>query len=484
LTHGHEDHIGGLPYLLSEVRAPVWGPPHALALVQRRLSEHGFRADEYELRPAAAGQGYQIGPFAVEPVRVSHSIVEASALCLRTRAGTVVHTGDFNFDPEPPDGEPTDEQRLRAIGGEGVALVLSDSTNIDTPNPCGSEREVGATLDRLIEAAPARVIVAMFASNVQRLTMLGETAQRTGRRLCLLGRSLNTQVEVALGVGRLRWPSDLLVAPEQARGWPRQQLLVLAGGSQAERNSAMVRLAGSSHNQLELEQGDTVIMSSRIIPGNERIVFNLMSALLRKGVLLHTRVTEPGVHTSGHAVRVEQERMLDLLRPQAFLPTHGTLHHLLRHAELARVHGIPNVLVVENGTPVLLNGDGLSREQPVAHGKVCIGYGGEHLDGNTLLHRSELGRCGIVTIALALDAGGRLLGLPSVSAYGVPAVEHSEAALAPVTHDVARACQRLHQTPRDPVAVEKLRRVARRRLFDLCGCRPVVRVHIVETTLR
>src|SRR3954463_3316797 len=237
LTHGHEDHVGALPYLLSELDLPVWGPPHALEIAKRRLAEHQFSSAELDLREARAGQEYQVGPFAIEPVRVAHSIVEASALHFRTAAGNVLHTGDFNFDPDPPDGEPTNEARLTELGDQGISLLLSDSTNIDVPVRSGSERGVGHALEELVQAAPARVVIAMFASNIQRLILLGEIAQRSGRKLCLLGRSLETQAAIARQIGRLSWPSDLVVASDQASSVPRERLLVLAGGTQAERNS-------------------------------------------------------------------------------------------------------------------------------------------------------------------------------------------------------------------------------------------------------
>jgi ribonuclease J len=478
VTHGHEDHIGALPYLLSELSVPVWGPPHALALVRRRLAENGLVPDQVRLRPAALGQPHQVGPFTVQPVRVAHSLVDATALRIETRAGQLLHTGDFNFDPDPPDGEGTDEAQLRAIGDAGVALMLSDSTNIDVPAREGTERSVGATLDRLIAQSPRRVFVAMFASNVHRLHMLGDIAQRRGRKVCLLGRSMNTQVEVARELGRLSWPSELLVTPEQARSLSRERLLVLAGGSQAERNSALVRLAADSHNQLVIKEGDTVIFSSRIIPGNERLVLALVGALLRKGVRLHTRVTDPQVHASGHASWQEQRHMLELVRPRAFMPIHGTLHHLLRHAELAREWGVRDVVVVENGTTALLDGQGLKRDSCVRHGRVAIASGGELLDREVLLRRAELGRSGVVAVALAVDRSGRILAEPQIAAYGVPSVDGDGAALRTVTRDVMRALARTRR-PGGPCAVsDEIRRAVRRRLYDLCGCRPVVQVQL------
>src|SRR5688572_29441481 len=253
LTHGHEDHIGALPYLLNELDVPVWGPPHALGLVRRRLDEHDFAPGDVDLREAVAGTTYEVGPFAIEPVRVAHSIVEASALRLQTSAGIVVHTGDFNLDSDPPDGEPTDEARLRAIGDEGVALLLSDSTNVDIAERPGSERGVAEAVERIVERASGRVVIALFASNVQRLITFGEMAERLGRKLCLLGRSLEAHAGVARDIRRVSWRSDLVVSPEQTAKMPRERVLVLAGGTQAEHGSAMRRLSQGVHPALKLE---------------------------------------------------------------------------------------------------------------------------------------------------------------------------------------------------------------------------------------
>jgi ribonuclease J len=320
LTHGHEDHVGGLPYLLDQLDVPVWGPPHALAMARRRLLEHEFSPGELDLRPVRAGEVVGVGSFEIEPVRVTHSIVEASALRIATAGGTLLHTGDFNLDDDPPDGEPTDEARLARIGDEGVALMLSDSTNSDVPERIGSERSVANAVETLVAAAPSLVVIAMFASNVQRLITFGDMAERLGRKVLVLGRSLESQVSIASELRRLAWPSDLMVSADAAKSLPRERLLVLAGGTQAEPGSALRRLSLGQHPALRLEAGDSVLLSSRVIPGNERGVFEMQNDLLRLGVTLHTRVTAPGIHTSGHAARKEQRRMLELVRPRCFLP--------------------------------------------------------------------------------------------------------------------------------------------------------------------
>ena len=293
LTHGHDDHIGALPFLLRQMRVPVWGPPHALALVKRRMEDHGMKPNGFDLRPTTPRSSYVVGSFVVEPVRVSHSIIEATALKVETAAGTVVHSGDFKFDAEPPDGEPTDEARLDEIGRAGVGLLLSDSTNVDSAEPTSSEQVVGVSLERLIQNASGRVFVVLFASNVQRLILIGAIARATRRKVCLLGRSLVNHVEVALEIGRLDWPSDLRVSPEEARTMRPGEVLVLAGGSQGERQSAMARLAAGMHQELSLEPGDTVIFSSRVIPGNDRAVLRVMNDVIRRGAQLHTYRTDP-----------------------------------------------------------------------------------------------------------------------------------------------------------------------------------------------
>lgn len=478
LTHGHEDHIGALPYLLAELELPVWGPPHALGMARKRLNEHGFGPNEIDFRVATPGQSYSVGPFEVEPVRVAHSIVEASALAIRTSAGVIFHSGDFNFDPDPPDGEPTDEARIRELGDAGIGLLLSDSTNIDVPERAGSERSVGAALERLIEGAPARVVVALFASNIQRLMLLGEIARRTGRKLCLLGRSLEAQVACSKDIGRLNWLSDLLVSADEVREMKRERVLILAGGTQAERLSAMRRLADGVHPLLTLDPGDTVILSSRVIPGNDRPVIAMVNSLLRRGLTVHTRITEPGVHTSGHAGRSEQRRMLELTRPRCFMPVHGTLHHLRRHAELGQSLGVASTIVVENGSVVGFDGEHVSKVDSVPSGRIPIALGGEPLTSENLHRRQELARGGIAHVALALD-GRKLLGPPVVATRGIPAVDGDDHSLRSIALEAARAVEQFREG-RGIDLQEHVRRTVRRKLEDLSGTRPVVEVSIVH----
>jgi ribonuclease J len=477
LTHGHEDHIGGLPYLLRVLRVPVWGPPYALGLVRRRLREHRFDLDEVDLSPVSAGFEHRVGSFSVTPLHVSHSMVEATALCLETRVGTVLHTGDFNLEEDPPDGEPTDLATLGALGDRGVSLLMSDSTNVDLAERPGSERQVAARLRELVLMASGRVFVSMFASNLHRLAALGQIAREAERQICLLGRSMNAQVEVATEQGWRDWPTNLLVAPDQARELERDRLLVLAGGSQAEPDSALWRLAKGTHHHLWVDERDTVILSSRIIPGNERAVTDMICALMRRGASVHSVLTDPRVHTSGHAGRTELVRMLELVRPRSFVPVHGTLHHLARHADLGRAAGVGDVMVVENGTSLLLDEQGLHLGGRVPHGRVAIDDGGVPLEPETLHQRGELGRSGIVTVSLVIDRALRPLAEPRVTALGVPVMDGHQEALA---HDVQRALRRLRRAdPSSAAFTDQLRRTVRRRILDLSGARPTIEIHLL-----
>lgn len=481
LTHGHEDHIGGVPFLLRHLDVPVWGPPHALELVRYRLAEHELNGDRVRLVPTQVGREIQIGGFTVEPLRVTHSIVDATALAIHTAAGLVVHTGDFKLDPAPLDGETTDEARFRALGKDGVRLLLSDSTNVDSPGEAGSERDVGRALVELVETAKARVVVGVFASNVQRLLALGEAAVRARRKICLLGRSVQMHARAAQTVGRLPWPSDLLVPAEVAASMPRERLLVVASGTQAERTSTLSRLAAGTHPLLRLDEGDRVVLSSRVIPGNDRPVIDMMAGLLRLGVDLITWSTDRRVHASGHAHRAEQARMIDLTRPQSFLPVHGALHHLTRHAALARELGVADVLVAENGHVVEIGATSpIARAGRVLVGRVATANGGE-LGEDVLRERANLGRSGVAFVSLVLDPHGALAAPPQVLARGV-AAELETGALKAAARAVAQALNDCDPRARrrDNDVIELARLAARRTLEAKLGRRPLVTVALTR----
>lgn len=478
ITHGHEDHIGGVPFLLRALSRtiPVYAPPHARALLRLRFLEQEL--DPECLIEVECRKKYEVGSFRVEPIAVAHSIIDATALCIETRAGRILHTGDFDLDPYQPAGQATDEERLRELGEEGVRLLLSDSTNIDTAERQISEEDVEEALLEAVQDAPARVVVSLFASNVHRLLALKGIAQKTGRKLCFLGRSLQRQVEAAREIGRLQYPSLLLLSPEQIASVPPQELLVIAGGTQGETASALRRLSLDTHQSLRLEAGDRVILSSRIIPGNERTVFTMINDLLRLGVEVRHRPTDPFIHTSGHAARNEQRQMMEWVRPRGFVPVHGTLHHLRRHAELAREVGIDDVQVIENGSIIEVEAEAPLRrsQQTVRAGLVRITQGGAELSGEVRRRRQDLARNGLVSVAWGYDTRGQLAVEPSVDAVGVPLFEEEPSWPRILSREVMATLQEYRS--RSPASrEEQVRRAVRRWMWERgCG-RPVVVAH-------
>lgn len=484
LTHGHEDHIGAVPYFAARFDAPIWGPPYALELVRLRLEEHGFRRGEVDLRDAAPRKRFEAGRFEIEPVRVTHSIADAAALVVRTSAGTVLHTGDFKLDPTPGgDGDVTDEERLREVGDEGVRLLLSDSTNVDSHGTSASESVSREVLGRLIEESRFRVIVGLFASNVARLRALGEIAVRTRRRLVLLGRSVQTHARVARDQGRLPWPSDLVASPDELASLPRRDVIVVAGGTQAERQAALSRLASRSHQQLTLDPGDRVILSSRVIPGNEPAVVAMHGGFLRQGVEVRTPASDPGVHVSGHAYRDEQRRMIELTRPTSFVPVHGTVPHLHHHAALARDTGVGEVVVLENGEIAELGDVPLARTDARARfGKIAT-WAGEEIPPSVLDDRVAIARAGIVFVTVLVDGRGRPAGPVAIATRGILDESQDGDLVDEAAREVERALRERpdgRERPSDAEIAELARVTARRRLDLSVGKRPVAVASVIR----
>jgi ribonuclease J len=465
LTHGHEDHIGGLPYLLRQANVPVLGPPYALELVRRRLAEHeGIRS--VDLRPTRVRTPFRLGCFEVEPIRVTHSIADATALAIRTPAGLVVHTGDFKIDEHPPDGQAFDRERLAQLGDEGVRLLLSDSTNAWVAGRSGEESTVHAKLGELVARAPARVVVSVFASNVHRLRALFSVARDTGRHVVLLGRSVRTHVETATRLGYIPDPGALLVHPDDARELPRSQLLAIATGTQGEALAALARLAADRHPALTLEPGDEVVHSARIIPGHEQIVYRMINDFERRGVTVRFAATDPGVHVSGHAHADEQRIMLSLVRPRGFVPVHGTFLHLKRHEALARSMGVTDTLVVENGAVVEVGGDALRVVDQAPVGRVHVDAG-EEIPEAVLRDRARLAELGMAVAVVRVDGRGRPVGEPQIVTRGVLHEEEETEVVADACRFVAEdlAGWSSPELSLDPVDVEERARRALKRYF-------------------
>src|SRR3954467_12570756 len=360
LTHGHEDHVGALPYLLREVRVEeVWATRLTLGLVKSKLDEHGLlRAAELrEIDPEAGA--VELGPFRLELGRVSHSVPDAVAICIETTAGRVLHTGDWKLDHTPVDGLRTDVGRLAELGNRGIDLLLGDSTNAERPGTTGSERLVGEAFRQIIPQRQGRILVASFASNVHRMQQAVDVAVDVGRKVCVVGRSMRKNLNIARNLGYIEMPEDALIRPAELDEYEPGQVLILCTGSQGEPLSALVRIAYNDHPAVRVERGDTVIISARAVPGNELRVHDAINQLARNGAEVLHEENAP-VHVSGHARAEELRTLLGLLRPKAVMPIHGEFRMLAAHGRLAQEAGVPaaSILIAENGDVVELTSTG------------------------------------------------------------------------------------------------------------------------------
>ena len=480
ITHGHEDHIGALPYFLKRFDVPVYAPKYALGVIRERLDEHEIlsHARLHETTPRSR---FSLGGFEVEPIRVTHSIVDATALAIGTRHGKILHTGDFKFDESLTDpADAFDVARIEELAHDGLDLLMSDSTNVDSAGSSGSEALVAATLAPLVEKARGAVVTSLFASNVHRLRLLGRIAQRTKRRVVILGRSMAMHIKVARSLGYLDWPEDLIFPVERVRELPREKILAIATGSQAEPQSALARISRNEHRDFVLAEGDTVLLSSRVIPGNEPEVSAVIDALLQLGVAVVDAHAEPGIHVSGHACREEQRRMIERAQPKAFLPLHGTFRHLQRHADLARQAGVPSVAVISNGTEGLYARGTLEKGHRFDSGRVAISHG-DPIAASVLHERALLAEHGVVSIIAAVDRNYLPVGELRVELRGaVEGPEHPWLAA-----ELGRAVRGLVASmygSRDAASVgEKTRQAVRRVFAKNFGIKPEVLVALVRS---
>jgi len=404
LTHAHEDHIGALPYVLPRLPVPVYGTALTLGFLRNKLKEHKL-LDSTELHTVCAGDTVQLGEVSAEWIHITHSVPDACSLALRTRDGVIVHTGDFKIDQTPVQGSPPDLARLARLGDEGVLLLLSDSTNAEQEGVTPSERHVGEGLAPLFAAAPGRILMATFASNISRLQQAIDAAATCGRKCFIVGRSMLNNVRVGQELGFLRTP-DLFVSPRQHASVPDAQLAVLCTGAQGEPMSALSRIAAGEHPMVQLHEGDTVIISANPIPGNEEAVHRTINNLYRRGARVFNS-SKHRVHASGHASREELKLMLTLTRPRFFVPVHGEYRHLAIHADLAASVGIPrdHILPVDNGTVVEIDGDVIRRRpQRVASGYVYVdGLSIDEAGDVVLRDRRLLAQDGVVIVALTVE---------------------------------------------------------------------------------
>jgi len=470
LTHGHEDHIGALPFLVEQVPLPVYGMPLTLGFVRDKLDEFGI--DGTELRAIMPRDVVEAGPFRVEAIRVTHSIVDALAFAITTPDGVIIHTGDFKIDHTPIDAKPTDLARLAHYGEQGVTLLVSDSTNALVAGHCPSERTVGGALDQLFSNARGRIIVTTFASHIHRVQQVIDAARKAKRRVMMIGRSLVDNVETAERLGYIRYPREV----RASGGEEPRDLVIMTTGTQGEPTSALSRMSVGEHKQITIEQGDVVVISARTIPGNERAVAHVIDNLYRRGaeVITHER---PDVHVSGHACEEELKLMINVTRPRFFIPMHGTLRHLIHHARLAERVGVPHGMVITNGQAAEIDGENMRvLEERVQQGKVFIDAEAEEVPEVVVRDRQHLAEDGFVIVVVAVDSNGRLIRDPEIITRGLVHVDESQDILDELRTQLVGIFQ---ESPPDELSgsdllQEKMRAMLKRYFRKEMGRRPLI----------
>src|SRR4051794_12594865 len=423
LTHGHEDHIGAVPYFLAEFDVPVYGTPFTLALVERRLDEHEL-PHEPRLKPIKARQIVEAGPFRVEFIHVTHSLVDCVALAITTPLGVVIHTGDFKIDPTPLDNEPFDLHTLAEYGKRGVLLLLSDSTNVDRPGYTESERAVRPRMEDIFNRAERRVLVSCFSSSIHRLQMILDVSAEFGRKVALVGRSMISATEIAHSLGHLTIPDGVLIRTQDVMQVAPHKLTVLISGTQGEPMSALSRVAVDNHKHVSAERGDTVVLSSRIIPGNEKAIFRMIDHMSRRGADVLYGSMNPPLHVSGHASVEEMKLVLNLVRPRYFMPIHGEFRQLSKHARLAehlRFAGLEETFIMDTGEILEFDHHGARKSGKVTVGHVCIDPGSvdDVVQDMVIRDRRLLSEDGIVLPIIAINRNsGRLESPPEIVMRG------------------------------------------------------------------
>jgi len=425
LTHGHEDHIGGLPWILSELNVPVYGTEFTLAYVEGKLDEHRL-LDDAELIELQPGRRVTIGPFSVMPIRVTHSLVDCVALAVHTPVGIVLHTGDFKIDLSSPDGHPFDLQAFADLGKQGVLCLLQDSTNVDRPGFTPGEKAVIPRLDDIFAAAPRKLFFSCFSSSIHRMKIAMDLAHKHGRKVALIGRSIDNSAEIAQDLGYLEPPPGLLINPGQIRDFAPNQLCILISGTQGEPMSALSRAAVDNHKHAKIDPGDTVLLSSRIIPGNEKAIYRVIDHLERRDArVISDDGTNGLIHVSGHGSQEELRMMINLVRPKFFVPVHGDYRHLKRHIELAKATGVPEkVILLEDGEILTLDKDHAEKTGKVTTGRVCIDNNSTaDVVGDTVIRdRKHLGADGLFLPIIAINrATGEVEGMPEITTRGFAA---------------------------------------------------------------
>ncbi len=488
LTHGHEDHIGAVPFLLSMIDMPVYGTPFTLALVERRLEEHEMLG-KVKLNRVKPGQKITLGPFVIEFINVTHSIVSSLALAITTPLGVVIHTGDFKVDPTPTDNELFDLHTFAEYGKRGVLLLLSDSTNVDRPGYTESERAVRPRLEELFARADRRVIISCFSSSIHRLQQILDLAGEAGRKVAFLGRSMLNVTEIAHDLGLLTVPDSILLRPQDIMQMQPDKVVVVVSGTQGEPMSALSRVAVDNHKSLSIQRGDLLVLSSRIIPGNEKAIYRMMNHVARRGAEVVYGTMNPPVHVSGHASAEELKLILNLVRPKYFVPIHGEYRQMAKHASLAQhLHnkGLEQSFIMETGDTLEIDKKGARKGPKIAVGRVCIDSGtlDEVVEDIIIRDRRHLSEDGFVIPIIAINkvTGKAQQNLPEIVSRGFASFDEHSELLQEARLTVAKTLEQSSAEERSDWGVmqEKVRADLKRFLSKQTSRRPLIMPVILE----
>ncbi len=488
LTHGHEDHIGAMPHIWPDVEGPIYGTAMTLGILENKFKEHRL-LDRVTMIEVDYLTPFQLGPFSIRYIPVTHSIVDAAALAITTTLGTILHTGDFKIDHTPVDNRPTDLFSLAQLGEKGVLALLSDSTNITRPGGTISEQEVSEVFDKIFRRAKGLLLVATFSSNIHRIQQVIYAAVAIGRKVIINGRSMLANVAVARKLGFLDVPPDTIVDIKRFNQYSRDQLVVISTGSQGEPNSSLSRIADGEHREIAIQAGDMVVFSSKFIPGNERTIWNLINRLFRSGAEVIHEKNMPEIHVSGHAPQEDLKLMLALTRPRFFIPIHGEPRHLHRHRRLALKMGVAEerALVVENGNVVALDGETVTIVDQVPSGRVFVdGKGVGDVGDIVLRDRLHLSEDGMIVVVLVVDkVSGTILQRPELLTRGVVYEDESQDLLDEAKEAVEVALEMgakaMDFSEEESAGVREIAQRALRRLFKRrLGRRPVVIPLVME----
>lgn len=484
VTHGHEDHIGALPYVLKDLNVPVYGTKLTLGLLQYKLEEHGMLGS-VNLQTVTQGETIELGAFKVEFIRTTHSIADSVALAVHTPIGVVVHTSDFKIDYTPIEGEPTDLARFAALGNKGVLLLMCDSTNVEREGYTMSERTVGETFEEIFMNARGRILVATFASNIHRIQQVINAAVKFGRKVSICGRSMENVAKVAMDLGYMNIPEGVLVDIDNIGKIPPERLVIITTGSQGEPMSALTRMAASEHKKVEIVPGDLVIISATPIPGNEKLVSKVINELFKKGAeVIYEALAD--IHVSGHACQEELKLIHNLTRPKFFMPVHGEYRHLKQHANLAHKLGMPNdkIFITEIGKVLELTSDSAKINGNVTAGKVLVDGLGVGDVGNIVLRdRKLLSQDGLIIIVITIEGdSGNLVAGPDIISRGFVYVREAENLMEEVKEVTKNALLKCDDKKRNDWSAKKniIKDTLRDYLYEKTKRKPMILPIIME----